>query len=508
MAQLGTGGANAAANQGLPASQRVATTTNYTNIIDFAANANTPFLPETLDKKVKRFGNRSISGFLSKMAAEYSLQSDVIRWTEDNRLHLKATGINRVAATGTTANQFTFPTGHGFRIGQTVILVKTEGANAGAEVKGRITAISGTDGTGPTVTISSYAAQGGTGATIDGGFAALGTSTSESITAIIYGSEFEKGSTGMVGSLETTYVDRANNPIILKDHYSVSGSDVAQIGWIEVSDVNGDGGHGYLWYLQSEMDQRARFMDYVETAMIEAVPAVAGSPAEGTYDGSRGLFYELEQYGNTFTGGFADSTTITGLSGAQLQLANFDNIIKQLDTQGNIEENALYLNRDQSLAFDNFLGNQSDFTNAGGGPSWGSFMNKKDMALNLGFSGVRRGEYDFYKTSWKYLNDTQGRRDFAAGASTLATRGNVQGIMCPMGSSSVYDEMLSKTVTRPYLHIRYRASQGDNRKMKNWVTGSVGGVYTSDADRMDVHYLSERCLVVQAANNFAIFKRA
>ena len=31
------------------------------------------------------------------------------------------------------------------------------------------------------------------------------------------------------------------------------------------------------------------------------------------------------------------------------------------------------------------------------------------MALNLGFSGFRRGSYDFYKSDWKYLNDAATR---------------------------------------------------------------------------------------------------
>ena len=48
----------------------------------------------------------------------------------------------------------------------------------------------------------------------------------------------------------------------------------------------------------------------------------------------------------------------------------------------------------------------------------------------------------------------------------------------------------------------------DDRKMKSWITGSVGGVYTSDVDEMNVHFLSERCLCVQGANNFVLFKTA
>ena len=39
--------------------------------------------------------------------------------------------------------------------------------------------------------------------------------------------------------------------------------------------------------------------------------------------------------------------------------------------------------------------------------------------------------------------------------------------------------------------------------MKSWVTGSVGAA-TSALDAMQIHMLSERCLVTQGANNFHV----
>jgi len=78
-------------------------------------------------------------------------------------------------------------------------------------------------------------------------------------------------------------------------------------------------------------------------------------------------------------------------------------------------------------------------------------------------------------------------------------------VLVPAGTSSVYDQVMGKNIRRPFLHVRYRASEADDRRMKSWVTGSVGGASTSDLDAMEVHYLSERCLVVQAANNFVLF---
>jgi hypothetical protein len=175
-------------------------------------------------------------------------------------------------------------------------------------------------------------------------------------------------------------------------------------------------------------------------------------------------------------------------------LGEFDALLAQLDKQGAIEENMMFLNRSKSLEIDNMLAAQNSY--GAGGTSYGVFDNSEDMALNLGFSGFRRGSYDFYKTDWKYLND----------ATTRGLIGDIEGALVPAGTSTVYDETLGKNIARPFLHVRYRANEVDDRRMKSWVTGSVGGNYTSDEDAMNVHFLSERALCVQAANNFVLLK--
>ena len=105
----------------------------------------------------------------------------------------------------------------------------------------------------------------------------------------------------MVGSNESDDLIFDNKPIIIKDKYSVSGSDMAQIGWVEVTTENG--ASGYLWYLKSEHETRLRFDDYLETAMIEAVPAagaVAGGAAALGFKGSEGIFYAVNNRGNVY----------------------------------------------------------------------------------------------------------------------------------------------------------------------------------------------------------------
>ena len=309
-------------------------------------------------------------------------------------------------------------------------------------------------------------------------------------TVFIYGSEFKKGTVGMTGSLEADDVIFDNSPIIIKDKYAVNGSDMAQIGWIEITTENG--ASGYLWYMKSEHETRLRFDDYLETAMIEAVPAEAASGAiAATGDvgnkGSKGIFFEVENRGNVWAGGNPST------------LADFDSVISRLDKQGSIEENVIFVDREFSFDIDDMLAAQNSY--GAGGTSYGLFDNDKDMALNLGFTGFRRG-YDFYKSDWKYLNDPTMR----GGLPTGANSGRINGLLVPAGSTTVYDQILGKNAKRPFLHVRFRASETEDRRYKTWITGSAGGAMTSSLDAMEVHFLSERAVCTLGANNFFIFQ--
>jgi hypothetical protein len=401
--------------------------------------------------------------------------SDLIKWAEQGRLHTKYVNCASDAAaasdTATITVNDTLVPGNGgiaFRIGQTVFL--SDNNEAAKSNKAIITDV---DYAAGTFDVAYYEAGGQTFATTD------------VITAFVYGSEFRKGTEGMVESLEADDLILENSPIIIKDKYAVSGSDMAQIGWVEVTSENG--ATGYLWYIKSEHETRLRFEDYLELAMIEAVPAESGSGAANQSvvgnKGSEGLFYSVSQRGNVWGGG--NPTT----------LSDFDTIIQRLDKQGAIQENVLFVNRQFSFDIDDMLAAQNSY--GAGGTSYGLFDNDKDMALNLGFTGFRRG-YDFYKTDWKYLNDATTRGGVVGGA--------VNGVLVPAGSTTVYDQVLGKNAKRPFLHVRYRASETEDRRYKTWITGSAGGASTSSLDAMEVHFLSERALCTLGANNFVLFE--
>ena len=312
----------------------------------------------------------------------------------------------------------------------------------------------------------------------------------------------------MQGSIQPTFTQFANRPMILKDNFEINGSDTAQIGWVEVATE--DGQSGYLWYLKSESETRLRFEDQLEMAMVEAenmynsAYTEAGNAVQYQYggannaalttniQGSEGLFAAIEARGNVYSG-FAGAAAPG--SGA---LGDFDEILKNLDKQGAIEENMLFLSRATALDFDDMIAAVNGAYASTQAASYGLFENDGDMALNFGFSGFRRGSYDFYKTDWKYLND----------ASLRGLDKEIDGVLIPAGTTTVYDQMLGSNIRRPFLHVRYRASETEDRRMKSWITGSVGGAYTDTLDAMTVSFLSERCLVTQAANNFVLFKGA
>ena len=501
-----------------PATGQQALQTNY---LDLASTAGQgwaqQYVPDLMEKEAEIYGPRTISGFLGQVGAEEAMTADQVVWSEQGRLHLSYTGkvTDDDAATGgiieieNDIDGNDVGTNHAIRTNDTVLLANK---TSGAVCKAIVVSVDRDSTPAATINVAPY---GFGNLNAAGFFDDAAGSTADSVTILVYGSEFSKGDNydGATsrGSNEPQFKSFSNKPIILKDNYVVSGSDASRIGWVEVASEAGQS--GYLWYLKAEADTRARFTDYLEMSMLEAkVGGFVGTYAAGTEQygseniadttdthlssagvatGTQGLFDAIETRGNVTSG-------ITGVNAAT-DLAEFDAILAEFDKQGAIEENMLFVNRQASLAMDDMLASMNSY--GAGGTSYGVFENDEDMALNLGFSGFRRGSYDFYKSDFRYLNDlaTRGGINAAAGANAI------RGVIIPAGTSTVYDQSLGKNLKRPFLHVRYRASQADDRRFKTWTTGSVGAM-TSALDAMEIHFLSERCLITQGANNFMLMK--
>tara|TARA_R110002020_G_scaffold130101_2_gene291175 strand:+ start:1215 stop:2006 length:792 start_codon:yes stop_codon:yes gene_type:complete len=239
----------------VPASKKQTLASNY---IDFTSGAGNDwgqqYLPDLMEKEAEVFGNRTISGFLSKVGAEESMTSDQVIWSEQGRLHLSYKGTydenanTFVVSTDIDGN--TIASGeHGIRINDMLMMATAEGT-----IKLHVTLVTATGGTALPYEV----------ATADAAAAFSDNLGAAACTMLVFGSEFIKGTQGQGGTTSTTagygtvkptHTSFANKPIIIKDYYEISGSDVSAIGWVEISGE--DGQSGYLWYLKAEGDTRA-----------------------------------------------------------------------------------------------------------------------------------------------------------------------------------------------------------------------------------------------------------
>ena len=202
------------------------------------------FLPEVYEKEVERYGNRTIAGFLRMVGAEMPMASDQVVWSEQGRLHIAYDTVESNA--GGTEISIPSPGADGkvplLGPGMTVVISKGNVTN-----KAFIVSAGAVAGGLQPYTIKAYdTATGALDAALQGATAAL------PLNLFVFGSEYGKGSSLAGNSVDASFTTFSNKPIILRDKYSVNGSDVAQIGWVEVTTEIGTG--GYLWYLNLSMN--------------------------------------------------------------------------------------------------------------------------------------------------------------------------------------------------------------------------------------------------------------
>ena len=428
----------------VPATVQQAFSTNYLDFTNGTNDWSQQYLPDLMEKEAEVFGKRTISGFLSQVGAEEAMQSDQVIWSEQGRLHLTYTCNIKDASANLVEISGHVDTNATYSDDHGIRKGDTvilANSTKSVTIKGYVSEIK-VSGAANDITVAPYNSN-------DLEDPRIGMADNDLAVIMVYGSEYKKGD-NYNGSEnhtanEPSFKSYSNKPIIMKDFYQVSGSDTSRIGWVEVTGEAGQS--GYLWYLKAEGDTRSRFTDYIEMAMIEGV--------KGTNDN-------------------VVDTALANDSSNPASSVGTEGLFAAIESRGNITTGVTGVNAATDLAeFDAIL---AEF-------------------------GFRRGSYDFYKSDWKYLNDKGTRGSINDFDKVNAIRG----VMIPAGVSSVYDEMLGKNLKRPFLHVRYRASQTDNRRFKTWVTGSVGAATTS-LDAMNVHFLSERCLITQGANNFMLMK--
>ena len=409
--------------------------------------------PDNRDALIKTYGNQGITGFLQLVGATKAVATnDEVQYWEEERLHKKQAG-SMAAITAADA---------------TVVL--TAASAAAVIVREQdVVLVNGseralvTDVTGTAITLTALSSD---------GFSAASLNASAEVPVV--GNLYAQGSDQPTEFIESGITKRVNPFMIMKEVYSVTGSQATNIGWINLG--NGD----YRWYLKSEADTRQRFMDKREMMMLLGEKVSASGITD--IDGSEGYFAAIEDRGIV-------------QSGLINTIAEVDDIVKVFDKEGAASEYALYVNRSQDLAIDDMLaaGQLASGTSATtvGAAAFGAFQNSAETALTLGFRSFARGGYTFHKHDWKLLNDP-----------TLLADSDFYGAAVPM--AQVADAKTGEKA--PALEMNYKAANGYSREMEHWMIGSVLGASNATKDNVEFHYRSECNLITRAANRHMLIK--
>ena len=453
--------------------------TKYTSLGDFIDEVNKP---DNRDLLVKTYGNQGITGFLQMVGAVKSNgAADEVQYWEETRLHQLqvATPAASAAASATTltlnlASAATSATGATKAAAQKYLRVND------------VILVGGVDRFIITAVSSGEYSQTATAAATAVALSSAGLSASAAAASAnfpIVGNMFAQGTDQNTGYLESNVVKRTNPYQIIKEVYKVTGSQATNIGWVNLG--NGD----YRWFIKSENDTRQRFLDKREMMMLlgQQVSNSAGISSLGSIAGSEGYFSAIADRGVVVNSGSVSTAAIATLD-------ELDVLITALDKQGAMPEYAMYVNRLQDLAIDDMIAQGTSTAaniTAGVTTQFGQFANAADM-VKLGFSSFMRGSYTFHKHSWKLLNDP-----------TLLGASNFQGVMIPL--TNVADPRTGEK--SPALELNYKATNGYNREMEHWMTGSILGVTNTNTDALQFNYRSEFALVTRAANQHVLLTK-
>lgn len=432
-----------------PSATKVPTAANYLDLSDLSYS--THQMPD-IDKELnRRYGSQMIDGWFEKTGRKIPYASDVITWTEEDRLTQLAVGV------ALTGNVFTLAD-HTFRVGEVIQAFLPDGS---VSRQGRISATTSTTFTASCGDASGWAGLGATG-----------------ISCFADISEFLKGSAGMQESLNTKYQQYTTRGSITKEMVSENRTNMTQISWLKATDNSSGETLGYIWYNVNKENAEKRFRNKRESANFNSKEWTGDLAAAG-YKGREGLFASMAQ-GNVYAGNISD-------------FASAESLIARLEKQGQLTSNIIYGTTAFCFAIDKFLAS----TNVTTGSAYGQFDNSKEMALDLSFNGFCLGGYDFAYSPLQYLKEAT-----AQGAMAGITK--VNGFLVPSASQSVMDPMQGTPSIRPMIHVRHRSYGAMNRDYEMQIFDWAAG--TSNTDTLRTEFQSEQATVLIGRNNTVLFR--
>jgi hypothetical protein len=397
------------------------------------------YAPELMPMLHSAYGKGKILKLTELIGNESTYASDQIQHSEEGRLH------NAVKNVSTEGNEFTSPTAHNARINDTVLI--TDGV---AEWQAVVTAISSTTVFTAVTTGDAYDFAGNVDILID------------------FTNSWGKGEVNFTTSRKWDPTIHVNHTHIVKDFYDINRSDMIHKTWIMTPD-------GPRWY-NYEMQRTATLFDN----KVEFAHFFHQRKSAGNDRGMKGVIPQIEERGNIAN---EYITTIEELS----------EIARRLKQQGGgCNSYNVWHDHEQGRLFRIMLSGVNAHYSGGG--NYGAFNNSQDMSMKLGFNDVYIDGVTFFFQPWEILDNPS-----LMGSDKFRNTG-IAYLMIPNGDTSIYEE--GKSISKPYLSVRYRADGSYNRKREVKIFGPDGTEQV--ADKQEAHWLSEATNQVAGANNYLV----
>jgi hypothetical protein len=422
------------------------TSYNYISEYDYA----TVYKPELVMKLHPRYGNGLITGFCKITGSEKDYESDLVKHTEQGRLHQLVSGVT---ITGST---FTTPVAHNLRVNDTIII-----SDGTTQKQADVTAVNSTT--------EFEAANRASGAF---GF----DTVTKTVSLFAFSSDFGKGTSGFNAGRTWKPDMYENYTHTMKEYFDVAESDVAHVSWVNTP-------QGERWYSYDMERTRVLMQNKIEMTHLMNERAEAGSDAANAGKGGmNGIIPTINSRGNVGNG-YIET------------LDQLDQITFRLKKQGAGTVYTVWCDQIQLNYFNKML----SAVNApfSGGANYGVFNNSKDLALYLDFHSFVRNGITFHLTPWKLFDDPTlfGADDFLG--TSLAC------LFVPAGEKMVQEN--GGAEAKPYISIRSRVGGGANRKLKTKIFGLFGT--ETREDKVQVEYIAEQTNQVVGANEWLVVNK-
>lgn len=429
-------------------SGQLQTSYNYISEYDYAM----VYKPDLVMKLHPRYGNGLITGFCKITGSEKNYESDVVKHTEQGRLH-------QIVEDVTVTDDVFVSTGpHNLRVGDSIMI-----SDGTVEAQADVIEI--------TSTTEFVAANRASGA-----FPFANIATGASVSLFAFSSDWAKGSEGF-NTGRTWKPDHYENfTHTMKEYFDVAESDVAHVSWVQTP-------QGDRWYSYDMERTRVLMQNKIELTHIFNERAEAGSAAANAGKGGmKGIIPQIKADGNVGNG-YIET------------LEQLDEITFRLKQQGAGNVYTVWCDQIQLNKFSTMLGGVNRAFDAGA--NYGVFQNSSKMALHLDFHSFVRNGVTFHLTPWKLLDDPT----LLGGTNFIGT--SIACLFVPAGEKMVTEN--GGTEAKPYISIRSRVGGGADRKLKTKIFGLFGT--ETRADKVQVEYIAEQTNQVVGANEWLVVNR-